>query len=86
MRLFSRNITNFHAIIRHTPVRVIIHGHRLDDKTNDGGKMGKLIHLPDSVEDLLSLAEKKFGKRECTILAADGSQVEELRALRENDH
>ncbi|XP_058201918.1 potassium channel KAT3-like isoform X2 [Rhododendron vialii] len=68
------------------PVRVIIHGHRPDDKTNDGGKMGKLIHLPDSVEDLLSLAEKKFGKRGCTILVADGSQVEELRALREKDH
>ncbi|KAG5562650.1 hypothetical protein RHGRI_005393 [Rhododendron griersonianum] len=68
------------------PVRVIIHGHHPDDRTNDGDKMGKLIHLPDSMEDVLSLAEKKFGKRGCTILAADGSQVEELGALRENDH
>ncbi|GFZ08426.1 potassium channel protein [Actinidia rufa] len=30
--------------------------------------------------------EKKFGKRGSTILMADGSQVEELKALRENDH
>ncbi|KAG5562646.1 hypothetical protein RHGRI_005390 [Rhododendron griersonianum] len=41
------------------PVRVIIHGHRPDDKTNDGGKMGKLIHLPDSVEGLLSSAGRR---------------------------
>lgn len=31
-------------------------------------------------------AEKKFGKRGSKILMADGSQVEELDALRENDH
>ncbi|GKU87152.1 hypothetical protein SLEP1_g1596 [Rubroshorea leprosula] len=48
--------------------------------------MGKLIYLPDSVEDLFRLAEKKFGKQGSTILMADGSQVEELNALRENDH
>lgn len=48
--------------------------------------MGKLINLPESVEDLFRLAEKKFGKRGSTILMADGSEVEELSALRENDH
>ncbi|PSS01175.1 Potassium channel like [Actinidia chinensis var. chinensis] len=68
------------------PLRVIIHGHHPDDKTTDDVHKGKLIHLPDSIEDLLSLAEKKFGKRGSTILMADGSQVEELKALRENDH
>lgn len=31
-------------------------------------------------------AEKKFGKRGNKILMADGSQVEELSALRDNDH
>lgn len=31
-------------------------------------------------------AEKKFGKRGNTILMEDGSQVEELVALRENDN
>ncbi|KAL8244787.1 hypothetical protein R6Q59_011045 [Mikania micrantha] len=30
--------------------------------------------------------EKKFGKRGTTILMADGFQVEDLNALRENDH
>lgn len=31
-------------------------------------------------------AEEKFGKRGNKILTADGSQVEDLNALRENDH
>ena len=31
-------------------------------------------------------AEKKFDKRGSTIVMADGSEVEELNALRENDH
>ncbi|THG07684.1 hypothetical protein TEA_009633 [Camellia sinensis var. sinensis] len=72
--------TTFTPLSRPLPLRVIIHGHHPDDKTTDGDKTGKLIHLPDSVEDLLSLAEKKFGKKGSTILMADGSQVEELSA------
>ena len=31
-------------------------------------------------------AEKKFGQRGSSIVMADGSEVEELDALRENDH
>lgn len=30
-------------------------------------------------------AEKKFGKRGSTVVMADGSEVEDLNALREND-
>ncbi|KAF8034815.1 hypothetical protein BT93_C0975 [Corymbia citriodora subsp. variegata] len=68
------------------PVRVIIHDHRPGESTLEGNMAGKLIHLPDSIEDLLKIAEKKFGKRGSTILMADGAKVEELNALRENDH
>nr|ACI45550.2 potassium channel [Nicotiana tabacum] len=69
------------------PTRVIIHGYHPDNRRpNEGGNAGKLIHLPDSVEDLLSIAETKFGKRGTTIVMADGSQVEDLAALREDDH
>ena len=42
------------------PLRVIIHGHHPDDKTTDDVHKGKLIHLPDSIEDLLSLAGKQL--------------------------
>ncbi|GMJ11089.1 potassium channel in Arabidopsis thaliana 3, ARABIDOPSIS THALIANA K+ RECTIFYING CHANNEL 1 [Hibiscus trionum] len=66
-------------------IRVIIHGHHpTEGKSSD--RLGKLVHLPDSLEGLFTLAEKKFGKRGSTILMADGSEVEELNALRENDH
>ncbi|CAH1451632.1 unnamed protein product [Lactuca virosa] len=68
------------------PLRVVIHGHHPHEKTIDGKRTGKLVHLPDSIEDLLNLAEKKFGKRGTTVLMADASQVEDLNALRENDH
>ncbi|KAJ0091654.1 hypothetical protein Patl1_12851 [Pistacia atlantica] len=69
-----------------TPIRVIIHGHNPNKSTTEGDTSGKLIHLPDSIEDLYTLAEKKFGRRGSTILMDDGSQVEQLNALRENDH
>lgn len=62
--------------------RVIIHGHH----PNEGDSKGKLIHLPDSIQGLLGLAEKKLGKRGSTVVMVDGSQVEELNALRDNDH
>lgn len=67
------------------PVRLVIHGHHPDLKTEEEGT-GKLIHLPESMEALLILAEKKFRKRGDTVVMADGSQVEDLEALRENDH
>ncbi|KAE8687645.1 Potassium channel AKT1 [Hibiscus syriacus] len=67
-------------------IRVIIYGYHPSEETMCSDRLGKLINLPDSIEDLFSLAEKKLGKRGSTILMADGSEVEELNALRENDH
>ncbi|KAK4420009.1 Potassium channel KAT3 [Sesamum alatum] len=67
------------------PIRVILHAHHPDIKQKEENG-GKLAHLPNSMEELLSLAEKKLGKRGTTILMADGSQVEDINALRDNDH
>ncbi|KAL8090115.1 hypothetical protein AgCh_039551 [Apium graveolens] len=68
------------------PMRLVIHGHHPDqEKLTEGERTGKMIHLPESIEELLSLAEKKFGKRGTTVVMADGSEVEDLNALREND-
>ncbi|OMO61840.1 hypothetical protein CCACVL1_23217 [Corchorus capsularis] len=67
-------------------VRVIIHGHHPNEGTMSSEGLGKLIYLPDSIEELFRIAEEKFGNRGSAILMADGSQVEELDALRENDH
>ncbi|CAN1785336.1 Potassium channel KAT3 [Linum perenne] len=67
-------------------VRVIIHGHHPKELPSEKDTFGKLIHLPDTLEELFGLAEKKFRKRGNKILMGDGSHVEELDALRENDH
>ncbi|XP_041021102.1 potassium channel KAT3 isoform X1 [Juglans microcarpa x Juglans regia] len=76
----SKSITSTFSI------RVIVHGHHPNENAKEGDMMGKLINLPDSIDGLFRLAEKKFGKRGSKVLMSDGSEVEELRALRENDH
>ncbi|MCL7036347.1 hypothetical protein MKW94_018384 [Papaver nudicaule] len=68
-------------------MRLIIHGHHPDESnTTESNKPGKLIHLPGSMDELLQLAEKKFGITRSKIILADGSEVEELTVLRDNDH
>lgn len=42
------------------PTRIIIHGHHPHDKPNDRRIAGKLIHLPESVEGLLTIAGKQI--------------------------
>ncbi|MED6221750.1 hypothetical protein PIB30_057764 [Stylosanthes scabra] len=67
------------------PTRVIIHGHHPNEKEMRKGEMKKLILLPSSIEDLLRIAEKKFGKRGSKILMEDGSEVQEINVLRDHD-
>ncbi|CAI0441548.1 unnamed protein product, partial [Linum tenue] len=67
-------------------IRVIIHGHHPEELPTEKVTFGKLVYLPDTVEGLLGLAEKKFGNRGNKIVMEDGTQVEDLDALRENDH
>uniref|UniRef100_A0A1J3FS13 Potassium channel n=2 Tax=Noccaea caerulescens TaxID=107243 RepID=A0A1J3FS13_NOCCA len=69
------------------PKRVIIHGQLPNqDNNNNGDSNGRLIILPDSIQLLFDIAEKKLGKRGSTIVMSDGAHVEQLDALRENDH
>ncbi|CAN4076483.1 unnamed protein product [Withania somnifera] len=84
----QENVTssNTSDLSKTPPTRVIIHGYHPDHKPKSVGNAGRLIHLPDSVENLLNIAEGKFGSRGTTIVIADGSQVEDLAALREGDH
>lgn len=67
--------------------RVVIHRHHPDeaDKT-EGPAMGKLISLPDSIDELFKVAEREFGKAARGIFTKEGAQIEELCTLRENDH
>ncbi|MFS8030634.1 putative cyclic nucleotide-binding domain, potassium channel, voltage-dependent, EAG/ELK/ERG [Helianthus anomalus] len=68
---------------RSSPSRVIIHAHKPHEERPE---TGKVVHLPGSVAELLELVEKKLGKRGSVILMEDGSQVEDLEVLRDNDH
>nr|GMD46052.1 potassium channel KAT3-like isoform X2 [Ipomoea batatas] len=81
----NRNHTTF-ASTGTVLTRVIIHGHHPDDDELKDGSRGKLIHLPNSIEELLSIAENRFGKRGSKVLMGNGSEVEDIGALRENDH
>ncbi|XP_028779330.1 potassium channel KAT3 [Neltuma alba] len=67
------------------PLRVKIHGHHPKENKMENQTPQKLILLPDTMEELFILAEKKFGKRGGKVLMADGSEVEKLSVLREND-
>lgn len=71
------------------PIRLIIHGHpppNQDNNNNGDDSSGRLVMLPDSIQLLFDLAEKKFGRRGSTIVMADGAHVEQLDVLRENDN
>ncbi|XP_031102041.1 potassium channel KAT3-like [Ipomoea triloba] len=72
-------------LTRTFPTRVIIHGHHPHDELKEEHR-GKLVHLPESIQELFSIAEKRIGKRGTKVLMANGSEVEDIGALRENDH
>ncbi|WOK98620.1 hypothetical protein Cni_G07332 [Canna indica] len=68
--------------------RVTIHGHH-PDVPNEAERLhvaGKLIFLPDSMEELLKLAEKFFGIEASRVLTAAGAEIEEICTIRDNDH
>ncbi|XP_031104186.1 potassium channel KAT3-like [Ipomoea triloba] len=81
----NRNNTTF-ASTGTFLTRVIIHGHHPNDDELKDESRGKLIHLPNSIEELLSIAENRFGKRGSKVLTGNGSEVEDIGAIRENDH
>ncbi|XP_022682454.1 potassium channel KAT6 [Setaria italica] len=72
---------------QHKP-RVVIHDHFPGDGTektrNRAG--GKLVCLPDSLQELMKVAEAKFGKAVRTVLTVDGAEVEDVAVLRDGDH
>nr|GMD47675.1 potassium channel KAT3-like [Ipomoea batatas] len=64
------------------PTRVIIHEHHPHDELKEEHR-GKLVHLPDSIQELSSIAEKRFGKKGTKVLMANGSEVEDIEITRE---
>ncbi|KAG8055625.1 hypothetical protein GUJ93_ZPchr0001g31662 [Zizania palustris] len=73
------------------PKRVVIHEQFSDDPTCTTPSLrrrpsGKLILLPDSMQDLMKVAEMKFGKAAIGVLTVEGAEVEDIEAIRDGDH
>ncbi|KAK4435797.1 Potassium channel AKT1 [Sesamum alatum] len=51
-----------------------------------GDRVGRLVFLPGSLEELLNLGYQKFGIRPTKILAKGGFLIEDLAVIRDGDH
>ncbi|MCO5566672.1 hypothetical protein L7F22_020350 [Adiantum nelumboides] len=47
---------------------------------------GKLISLPESLEELMRIAGKKLQIEPCKVLSMDGAEIHDLSLIRDNDH
>lgn len=67
---------------------MIIHDHFPGDGTdrNRSRAAGKLVFLPDSLQELMEVAEAKFGKAARRVLTVDGAEVDDVAVLRDGDH
>jgi potassium channel len=68
--------------------RVVIHelfpGVATENPQN--GTEGKLICLPGSLQELMNVAEAKFGKPLRKVFTMDGAEVDDIAVLRDGDH
>ncbi|MQM06528.1 hypothetical protein Taro_039352 [Colocasia esculenta] len=49
------------------------------------GAAGKLVLLPDSLDALLDLGEKKFGVRPTRVLTEEGAEIDDIALIRDGD-
>nr|DAD27075.1 TPA_asm: hypothetical protein HUJ06_028544 [Nelumbo nucifera] len=47
---------------------------------------GKLVLLPQSLEELLAICAKKFGFSPTKVLSKDGAEIDDIRLIRDGDH
>ncbi|XP_054777157.1 potassium channel KAT1-like [Prosopis cineraria] len=51
------------------------------------GQHGKLIILPDSIEELLKIAEEKFaGSKPTRVINTEKAEIDDIRVIRDGDH
>ncbi|KAK1306242.1 Potassium channel AKT1 [Acorus calamus] len=63
----------------HQPIRVTI------SSPEKGELGGKLILLPETMQELLSIGAKKFGFSPLRVLTRDGAEVDEIELIRDGD-
>ncbi|KAJ1285143.1 hypothetical protein BS78_03G257600 [Paspalum vaginatum] len=68
--------------------RVVIHDRFPGDGTDKTRSCaaGKLVFLPDSLQELMKVAEAKFGNAARRALTVDGAEVDDVSVLRDGDH
>jgi potassium channel len=60
--------------------RVVIH------QQSANNAAGKLVRLPDTMQELMAVAAVKFETAVRTVLTLHGAEVDDIRVLRDGDH
>ncbi|KAG6639334.1 hypothetical protein CIPAW_10G092300, partial [Carya illinoinensis] len=69
-----------------TKKRITIHMRLQHDGTLER-QLGKLIILPDSIEDLLKIAGEKFGvHKPAKVINAENAEIDDINVIRDGDH
>lgn len=69
-----------------TKRRVTIH-RQFQNASTSQGQLGKLIILPDSIEELLQIAGQKFGGYNPTkVVSAGNAEIDDISVIRDGDH
>lgn len=51
-----------------------------------GDADGRVVLLPDSLQELLDLGNQKFGFQATKVVDKDGASIEDLAVIRDGDH
>lgn len=49
------------------------------------GEATKLVFLPETIEELLEIGTKKFGRRTTKVVTSDGAEIDEIELIRDGD-
>ncbi|TYH71126.1 hypothetical protein ES332_D05G163000v1 [Gossypium tomentosum] len=88
-RNWAQNFFNspiYREVIIPTKKRVTIHMH-LQSSSTSSRQLGKLILLPDSIQELLRVAGEKFGG--CTftkVVNAENAEIDDVHVIRDGDN
>ncbi|WVZ69063.1 hypothetical protein U9M48_017913 [Paspalum notatum var. saurae] len=76
------------SLRREPKPRVVIHDRFPGDGTDKTRSCaaGKLVFLPDSLQELMKVAEAKLGNAARRVLTVDGAEVDDVAVLRDGDH
>ncbi|XP_062160460.1 potassium channel KAT3-like isoform X2 [Alnus glutinosa] len=73
-------------VIKMIKKRVTIHM-KLQHSSTSQRQLGRLIILPDSIEELLKIAGEKFGGHKPTkVISAENAEIDDINVIRDGDH